>query len=365
MTFFQLYFINNFMRICLVLTLVVLVSCDSRFNNSSNNGIRFSFENALIYKLEGTKIEVNDLVQPRHLLLLDSALVVSEWMGDTTFFVLDKFDFSLRKKIGIPGQGPGELGRINGINYASESGNHFWAYGAETKVLSLMEVNSTYPSKQFRQDEKTFLAIKLFPSKDNTLIAMEVDGDPEFVEYSWEGEKLNTFGGIDKLVSDDVPLSIKHNLTSGRYFHSSRKLDKFVESGNTIDLIRILDLNKKDIIRINGPINFKPNYEVDYSAGYPMLLRMGQDNIYCYLYSYLGEDFFYFLWSGKTMQQIRGFQEAVANQIFVFNTKGEFQFEYLLDIPITAFVVDEDRHQIIGVADDGSSNLVVFDLPKD
>ncbi|RZS98694.1 hypothetical protein BC751_4360 [Cecembia calidifontis] len=63
---------------------------------------------------------------------------------------------------------------------------------------------------------------------------------------------------------------------------------KFVLVGPLSDFIEILYIRKGNIASIRGPNQYIPEFEVDYSAGYPMLQLLDMERLHFYTDVVLG-----------------------------------------------------------------------------
>lgn len=75
---------------------------------------------------------------------------------------------------------------------------------------------------------------------------------------------------------------------------------------------------------------------------------------------FLGKEHIFGLYSGKSDQEImeHGGGETT---LLVFTITGDIEALFRLDIPISAFSVDEARHRIFGITADRDPGLAVFD----
>jgi hypothetical protein len=126
------------------------------------------------------------------------------------------------------------------------------------------------------------------------------------------------------------------------------------------DLIEFYDPNGLLLKRIHGPDHF-----------FPVLTQTNRDNMTGirsiegktrdgYFSPFATKNELYILYSGKYFNRENNMY--LNNQIFTFDWEGNPQNNYLLDVPIFNFVVDEKRNKIYGITDDPEFRIIEFQL---
>jgi len=134
--------------------------------------------------------------------------------------------------------------------------------------------------------------------------------------------------------------------------------NKFIVAGRLRDYIDVLDKASGKILSIRGPIDEIPEFEVDYSQGYPMAAVLS-DRVSCFG-SFAGKSLLYALYIGKDYKYISDSYKP--NRIFVFDYQGNIVWHYTLDYPLTSFTLDEENGIIYGLTINQEPNVVAFEL---
>jgi len=200
---------------------------------------------------------------------------------------------------------------------------------------------------------------KITWASDTSLMVSMVDGNDKYLEVSLQGDTLNTFGTWDNMMDrQDIPYNVISSIHQGEIIASPDK-SKFIVAGRIRDYIDVLDKVSGRILSIRGPVDVIPEFEVDYSQGYPMAAVLS-DRV-SYFGSFAGGNLIYALYIGKDYKFISDFNNL--NRIFVFDYKGNIVNQYTLDYPLTSFTVDEENGIIYGLTIDQNPNVVAFKIP--
>ncbi|HSI76213.1 MAG TPA: BF3164 family lipoprotein [Lunatimonas sp.] len=118
--------------------------------------------------------------------------------------------------------------------------------------------------------------------------------------------------------------------------------------------------NSGTITSIRGPEHTIPDFEVDYSAGYPMAQLTDLSRPYFYTFVVAGEEFIYALYFGKSVDLF--FKDGeLSREIFVFDYAGNLVNTYTLDHALFSLAVDEENKRFFGISSDKDPNVVIFD----
>ena len=314
--------------------------------------------------LVGSKLIINDITFPRRLAVVDNYLVVSELDSDL-FLHLIKLDASsptYLRNFGVKGDGPGEIRGVSYIETGFEE-NTFWTFFVNNKLNSKFQINDTslHAIDQFRLVGDLYMAVDITWTADSTFMTIRADDHEKFVEYDLEGNIIKTFGTWQGIIAGNYPMSIISSLYDGR-FKSSPDKQTFALFCIRTDVIEILDRRSGNILSVRGPANYRYEFEVDYSLGYPMFSTKNfKDSKPQYVDGYLTDKYIYALYSGRTRAEIDQ-KNIMCDEVFVFDYEGNLLKHYKLDHSLLTFAIDEKHNKMYGGTYDANPGIVVFDL---
>ena len=313
--------------------------------------------------LRGKKYNFPNIINPRYILCLGDYLVVSEKTKDNLLHILDIKSEKYIRSTGKNGLGPREATMVSKLENASEK-KSFWCYDLEQTIFSKYSVTgdtSKLADSQLRLGEIFHYVMDLTWASDTSLLVTMVDGNDKFFEVSLNGDTLATYGKWDSMFErKDIPYNVISSIHQGRIKASPDKR-KFISAGSRRDFIDVLDKASGKILSIRGPVDEVPEFEVDYSMGYPMAAMNIKTLTVKYLDSFAGEKLIYGLHLGKSFRNISDPDKL--NRMFVFDYQGNIVNQYTLDYPLTSFTVDEVNGIIYGVSIDEEPNVVAFKIP--
>lgn len=312
--------------------------------------------------LQGKKLNLSALLNPNAILWTGKFLVVAERKAlDYHLHVVDPDSERLIKTIGKDGMGPGEIVAAHQLQ-RGKSVNECWVYDHAQKLMALFDLESPDElyQKAFRQPENMYLAIDMRWASDSSLMCQMADGDDKFVIYDTLGNRLSTHGTWSQMLEDrSPPPNVIKSVHQGKSSTSPDR-KKYVQVGLLRDYIEILDLPSGKIISVRGPEQNIPEFEVDYSAGYPMAQLTNMSRPYFYTYAVAGEEYIYALYFGKSVDLF--FKEGeLSRKIFVFDYTGNLLKTYALDHSLFSLAVDEKNKRFFGISSDEDPNVVIFD----
>jgi len=314
--------------------------------------------------LIGRKYNFPAIINPRYILCLGDYLVVSEKSNDNLLHILDIKSEKYIRSTGKNGFGPREASMVYKLENASEK-ESFWCYDLEQTIFSKYSVTgdtSKLAESQLRLGEIFHYVNDLTWASDTSLLVSMVDGNDKYFEVSLNGDTLATFGKWDSMMDrKDIPYNVISSIHQGR-IKSSPDKSKFISAGSRRNFIDVLNKPSGKILSIRGPIDEIPEFEVDYSLGYPMAVMNLQTLTVKYLDSFAGKERIYGLHLGKSFRNISDPDEL--NRIFVFDYQGNIVNHYTLNYPLTSFTVDEENGIIYGITIDQDPNVVAFKIPK-
>lgn len=360
---------NCFKLIPAFLSFLFFTSCQdvttlSEKESSLYSVVKFEFDDFQIEEsLSGKKLNIQPLLYPDLVLVLEDYLVISETESDTFFHILDKQNFEHIRKTGKAGIAPNELKSSSAL-FKTDKKNQFWGYSLSGKTLAKYNAIDTFVTSIEEvkpKNDEMYLASKIVPSSTNSFLSTRNNGDEKFVEFSFDGQILNTFGNWqDMLNLNDIPSNVISSLLQGKLIANEAKTH-FALACLDADLIEILDIKTGKTISVRGPIHHVPKFTVDYGAGYAMCALNFDDIIYKYIDATIFKNKIYVGFSGHSFETIDiNKEDKFVEQIFVFDLDGNPLIRYNLDHSIKHFTVDEDR--IYGITYDENPGLVVFNL---
>lgn len=353
---------NN--KLFLIIGLFALcISCSPSIEENKNEKIVIFDEKDLppAIALKGKKYNFTEFLDPKRILCVGDFLVVSEKSNGDLLHILDIKSEKYIRSTGKNGFGPGEATYVAKLEQAFEK-ESFWSYDLEQKVFSkyyIKDSTSKLAETQLRLGEVMHYVWKITWASDTSLMVSMVDGNDKYLEVSLQGDTLNTFGTWDNMMDrQDIPYNVISSIHQGEIIASPDK-SKFIVAGRIRDYIDVLDKVSGRILSIRGPVDVIPEFEVDYSQGYPMAAVLS-DRV-SYFGSFAGGNLIYALYIGKDYKFISDFNNL--NRIFVFDYKGNIVNQYTLDYPLASFTVDEENGIIYGLTIDQNPNVVAFKIP--
>ncbi|WP_209332922.1 BF3164 family lipoprotein [Lunatimonas salinarum] len=302
------------------------------------------------------------MLNPNAILWTGKYLVVGERKAlDYHLHFVDPEREILIKTMGKDGMGPGEIVAAYQLQ-RGKSVNEWWVYDHSQKLMALFDLETTGElyRKAFRQPQNMYLAIDMRWSSDYSIMCQLADGDDKFVLYDTLGNQLSTFGKWSHMLENrELPPNVIKSVHQG---NSSISPDykKYVQVGLLRDYIEILDVSSGTITSIRGPEQTMPDFEVDYSAGYPMAKLTDRSRPYYYTSVVAEEEYIYALYFGKSVDLF--FQEGeLSREIFVFDYEGNLVKTYTLDHALFSLAVDEENKRFFGISSDKDPNVVIFD----
>ncbi len=264
----------------------------------------------------------------------------------------------------IRGNGPEEFLSVSNISFSSDS-NDFWIYDVTKQTWSGKPMHSLrddasnkerYKTLNLRNTQikgltnpfwigDTFVANSLFKYKerffifDSTGIQVKAIINPnlDFTQTGNEGVLADIFS---------THLAITPNQKD------------IVLAGRYLDLLEIYDLNGNLQIMLKGPEKgFDLRFDKKRSDENSTLVK-SPDTKRSYLAVKATDDKIYALYSGKTKKDKEHY--SYSKVIYTFTNAGKPLTKYILDTPISDFVINKQQNKIYAISID--SEIVFFDL---
>ena len=343
-----------------LLLLCVLFACTKSEHPDYYKIKNFKIEDfPQVEKLEGTKLNIKELLAPRRILNLKDYLVVSDEKADYLLYVIDKKNNQVVNSLGVLGRGPGEINYAWGLNSTS-SDSSFWVYQLELQKISKFNVKQIDPFskdeidflKRNKQDNLSHFGEFTFASDTSFMVTM-IDGEDKYVEFDSNMNKLNKYDTWAHMVEGDFPSAVISGLYEGTLRHNN-DYQYYVLGAINLDVLEILDKKTGNILSLKGPVSFEPKFTTGNNYGAPILAIAEESRgKYMYLDVACGKEQFYALFAKDA--GYGGFD------IFAFDYVGNLITHYELDKKIKKLTVDEQSHKLYGItAGDPEPNIVVF-----
>jgi hypothetical protein len=350
----------------LLISFLCFSSCKKEESTSlkKRGGLLKTFEIEDIKKsklLVGTNFYKEETLFPSRLINTDDFLVISEQKKDTLMLIIDKNTGILVQKVGLSGEGPNEIGYVWNLLGSTEGKNEFWAYQIAQRKMSKFNLNqpSVNPIYEFRLRENLRDVLYLEWIDYNTLMGVIADGDHKYIEISTDFKEIASFHPWKDILSVELPPENLLDLFQGPFLGKGDG-KWFASSSIDLDYIELIDRKNNKVIGIQGPIHHIPEFKLDYSPGYPMLLRDMSTKKYCYLNIAFGEERLYALFSGHSSEMINKIGTKFCEQVFVFDLEGNPLEHFVLDQSISDFTVDEKNRTIYGITIDKNPGIIQF-----
>jgi hypothetical protein len=337
------------------------VSCE--FSQQYQHAEKFTMDD-FKKKIDLSGIELIDesiLYKPVRLYLVnDSILVMQNLHSENHFF---KYNLHRKEAIGecIPfGSGPGEM---IAPKYFQQIDTLIWIYdaGKNSMIACLTHdfcaESNPEPVFVIKFEEQRLDAVAI--GKNEQIISTVLSSDLERLCFFDKEGQLSESKGV-------LP-DYGQNLTVVEFIESF--LCNIAVNPNTgyiclpykrTDLIEFYDSTGLLLKRIHGPDHFFPvltQINRDNTTGIRSIEGKTRDG---YFSPFATKNEIYILYSGKYFN--RNEKQYLSNQIFTFDWDGNSQNNYLLDIPIFNFVVDERQNKIYGITDDPEFRIIEFQL---
>ncbi|MCC5921337.1 MAG: hypothetical protein JJU23_11705 [Cyclobacteriaceae bacterium] len=352
------------MRYLAYLTIIFLISsCGSNSSDEGNNHyhiVHFSEADIKdVHHLKHQIIDLNASLNPNALMLLENHLAVNDLGSDSILHFYDLSNFNKIKKVGVRGNGPGEI-TDTWLFFEDESPNKVWTLQMENRKMSLFSANQAdalAESEIQTANEAFFNAFYMAPTNDSSFICMMFNSYHQFTELSHSGDTIATYGDWRVLhPGKKLPPTAFFGMHQGR-FASSPQNSLYILPCYTSDIMEVFNHKNKNITSIRGPINHRSDYAIT-EEGTPALKL---DTWYKhYAAVSISKDHIYGLYSGEKGVLKSGLN---AKRIFRFNHDGQILSEYKLDLSLESFQVSERHNKIYGLSDEVEGKLVIYDLP--
>jgi hypothetical protein len=304
---------------------------------------------------------------PNNLLVKNNFIIIEDLNNDPPIHLLDQKTLKYLYSQGKIGFGPGEITDAFLFDFGNRDST-YWVYSLIGKTYSEFELgnDSSQPVQQIRQKESFVSAINLVWATDTSLMTRMASDPSQYIEFDLVGERINEFGKWKEIEPIESFKGISDfnigDLHQGKLMRKPDS-DIFVHVGVRRDRIEILNKKTGEITALHGPLNHVPEFSI-VGKGSGSGLVIADKEPYAYANAYLGDNYIYGLFCGRTRQELSE-SEVLALTVYVVDYNGNVIYELVLDQSLQSIAVDETSGKLYGISTDKDPGLVVFNLPKD
>ncbi len=350
-------------RFILVLLLSSLVSCVKETEEENYRIIKK--EDFKEISINSEKHYFEEVINPSGIGLVRDRLLISEaWRvpeEHPRMHLVNTSNWTYDKPKGKHGQGPLEITDAAQFLYSPDP-DSFWIYNMNRKKMVEFSLNDTLllGKKDWKLPEPMLLIHFLANTSDSTILARPWEGEDKILEFDRKGDLIGRFGEWSKIPErPDLNLKQVSEINNG-WFNGNPEVGIFVRSGLYVDVVEIFDYKKKIFNIIQGPNLELPLFDVHETSGPSVFFR--PDTKYRYRDVAITSQYILALYSGYS--QIDYNQTGiVAEEILVFDHKGNPLYNLKLDRSIINFVVNEVTNEIYGLTTDEDPGIAVFQVP--
>jgi hypothetical protein len=322
----------------LFLLIIIICSCSEKKEEVVIIPVKLTSED-LPYNVGIGRVE--------HILYQNENLIITKDDPDEQIVVFN-LATGEREIKGTKGSGPGEIMSAWSLQKGNAAGN-FWVASPNQKILSLFSI---YDESDLAKDQVKLVgdATMVFEPlflKDSLFIGTNLDGKSIFTLFDRKGNVIERIGDWhtkeefatypNHVISSIYEGRLRTNLRGTKVLYSCIALDRFM----------LLDVESRDITEFKGPFNIIPDFRVVKDRGVGVFAP-SPDTKFGFIDSYLTDDSLFLLYSGLSAREITQTGE-MANQILVYNLKGELLDHYELDESLKSFSIDESNRLIYGL----------------
>ena len=356
----------SMIKFLLVLFLFALGSCEKDGVNGNYRIIKE--EDFKIISITSEKHYFEEIINPANIGFVGGKVLISEaWRvpeEHPRMHIIDPNGWRYDKPKGKHGEGPLEITDAS-LFYKGKDSDTFWTYSMNRRKLveySLSDATLLGKS-EWKMTESMMNIWFLTQATDSTYLGISKDDKNRILEFDTAGTKIGGYGGWEKIADrpelNDYQLA---ELNSG-FFKGNRDEGLFIRVGLRRDRLEIFDNRDKSFIVIDGPDMELPPFEL-MDAGGKEHLYLGPDPRYHYRDAVVTEKYIFALYAGVRHSEFNK-TALLAEQIWVFDHKGNPLWKLLLDKSIINFVVNEATDEIYGLTTDEDPGIAVFRIPKE
>ncbi|GEO21659.1 BF3164 family lipoprotein [Cyclobacterium qasimii] len=353
-------------RIILFPFLLVLSSCETETKNLSYRIIQE--KDFKVIPITSEKYYFEEIINPSNIGLVDNKILISEaWRvpeEHPRIHIINSKDWTYDKPKGKHGEGPLELIDAS-LFYKGENADTFWTYSMNRRKL--VEYSMSDPTllgkSEWKMTEPMMDLMFFTQASDSSFLGISEANKNRILEFDKDGNKIGGYGDWEKV--KDRPDLNDHQLAelNGSFFKGNADEGLFIRVGIYRDRLIIFDNRDKSFIIIDGPDLEFPPFELVDAGGFERLY-LGWDRLYRYRDAVVTKSYIFALYGGVSQSEYNK-TSVMAEQIWVFDHRGQPLWNLKLDRSLINFVINEDTNEIYGLTTDEDPGIAVFNIPND
>ncbi|MBC6368203.1 BF3164 family lipoprotein [Algoriphagus sp. AK58] len=351
--------------IVLILPLLYFLSCTTSIEEKKN--LTITWDDFEVIKINSEKHYFDEIINPASIGFSDNFLIIGEaWRVPEEFprmHLVDTNDMSYQMSKGKYGKGPLEITDASGI-LSLDDLSEFWVYNMNgRKLVKFSKVDSSLlGTDEWRLSEDMSMIRFIEKTKNGGFLASPWDGLAVIQEFDQEGKLLGSFGTWESFPErPDLGNKEIGELSTG-WFKGNPEIGLFALATLYRDILKIFDYQKKEFITIEGPYKDLPLFDLHQTNGPSVFFR--PESTYRYRDIAITSKYIFALYGGYSQAEINK-TGKIAEDILVFDHKGNPLWNLKLDRSIIEMVFNEETGQFYGLTTDEDPGIAVFDIPKE
>ena len=350
----------------LILFALLICSCQKEPEKGDHRIIKE--EDFKVISLTSKKLYFEQIINPSNIGLAGRNVLISEaWRvpeQHPRIHMIDAENWTYDKAKGKYGEGPLELVDAS-LFFAGENPDTFWVYSMNRKKLVEYSISdaTVLGKSEWKMTEPMMNLWFFMPATDSTYLGISREDKNRILEFDKAGNQIGGYGDWEKI--KDGPDLNDYQLAelNSSFFKGNPDEGLFIRVGLRRDRLEIFDNRDKSFIIIDGPELELPPFEI-IEAGGIVHLYHSPDPPYQYRDAAVTDKYVFALYAGVSHSEFKN-TAVLAEQIWVFDHKGQPLWKLMLDRSIINFVINEDTNEIYGLTTDEDPGIAVFSIPKE
>jgi len=315
-----------------------------------------------VLRLESSKVEINDVLNPHNIHIFDSLLFIQEEpRNNKALKILSLNDFSIVSESGNFGRGPGEM--VNpGSVIIDEEKKDLWICDLGKFKWFKFPIDSILSERDFKPTESFDINIGLVPMLNSFSYT---SGNIGFSSYNLRRRGIVFFTDYYGNLIDSLTIPTSsipgiwdniNDLDNPYVINYNRDYKRFIIANRHRDVISIIDEQGNLYKKIEAPINKRlSTKDNSINRGYITYYTIFSDEDYIYCL-YVGDHFI--VNNNSADQMVLNYPK----RLLVFDWDGRGRYDIELDHELIFIALDFDRNRLIGYAEDYFEGFVIYDL---
>jgi hypothetical protein len=283
--------------------------------------------------------------------------------GGNTFFYRQNVTNPVELRLfGSAGQGPDEFIHPFSLQYLSDQtiGSYDMATGEYSELA--LQPNAEYlkSNKRLFTSDMNFKVVK---TGNNQYIGFGASPDGMFILYDSQGNKIKSFFEFPYRDADEK--NINNQLRAMAYqgnIATNISRTKLAYASKYADIVHFYNIADNDMQLIQKIETRFCDYVPDESGG-GIGANVKPTNAFGYVDLYATDQYVYFLYSGKTVQDYKE-KAFEGNLMKIYDWNGQLLQEIETDVPCKFFCVSPDDKIMWAIAEIPEPEIVRFDLER-